>query len=163
MKEGGLVFDGGFILCDLGYRNGLLFSPHHYDEQLRPTFKKLVQYFKDEGLPVILHSCGCVKELIPRFIEDGLMCLQPLEVKAGMDVIELKREYGDRLAFMGGVDVRRMKESDPSIIEREIRNKIVPAKKGGDYIYHTNHSIPDNVSFQQFEHVLELVKEYGAY
>lgn len=163
MKEGGFQFDGVFLLCDLGYRNGLLFSPHHYDEELRPAFRKLVDYFKKQGLPTILHSCGCVKELIPRFIEDGLTCLQPLEVKAGMDLIELKKDFGERLAFMGGIDVRAMADPDPHLIEREISTKIPLAKKGGGYIYHSDHSVPHLVSFEQYQHTLELVRQYGKY
>jgi len=163
MKEGGFQFDGAFIFCDLGYRNGLLFSPHHYDEQLRPTFQRLVDYFHGEGLPVVLHSCGCVKELIPKFIEDGLDCLQPLEQKAGMDLLELKRDFGDKLAFMGGIDVRAMADADPAVIEEEIRTKIPMAKQGGGYIYHSDHSVPNNVSFSQYEHVLDLVRRYGNY
>ncbi|GAF90992.1 unnamed protein product, partial [marine sediment metagenome] len=91
MKEGGFEFDGVWLFCDLGYRNSLLFSPRHFEEQLRPTFQRLFSYFKGQGLPVILHSCGCVRDLIPYFIEDGLSCLQPIEVKAGMDLLGLKR------------------------------------------------------------------------
>ena len=163
MKEGGFEFDAAFLFCDLGYRNGLLFSPHHYDEQLRPTFAKLVHYFKEQGLPVILHSDGCVKELIPRFIEDGLTCLQPLEVKAGMDLIQLKKEFGEKLAFMGGIDARAMADPDPGVIEREISTKISFAKKGGGYIYHSDHSVPCNVSFEQYKRTLDLVRRYGAY
>lgn len=163
MKEGGFEFDGAFILCDLGYRNGLLFSPHHYDEQLRPTFRKLVHYFKGQGLPVLLHSCGCVKELIPRFIEDGLTCLQPLEVKAGMDVVQLKKDFGDQLTLMGGIDTRAMADPDPSVIEKEISTKIPFIKKGGGYIYHSDHSVPHNVSFEQYKHTLELARHYGMY
>jgi len=163
MKEGGFQFDGAWLSCDLGYRNGLLFSPRHFDEQLRPTIRRLFDYFNGEGMPVILHSCGCVKELIPRFIEDGLTCLQPLEVKAGMDVIELKREFGDELAFMGGIDVRAMADPDPSVIEEEIKTKIPSAKIGGGYIYHSDHSVPGNVSFEQYRRVLQLAREYGAY
>ncbi len=161
MKEGGFRFDGAFLFCDLGYRNGLLFSPRHYDEQLRPTFQRLVDYFHGEGLPVILHSCGCVKELIPRFIEDGLDCLQPLEQKAGMDLVELKREFGDKLAFMGGIDVRAMADPNPAVIEEEIATKIPIAKQGGGYIYHSDHSVPDNVSFAQYQHMLDLVLRIG--
>lgn len=163
MRDGGFEFDGAFIFCDLGYRNGLLFSPAHYDAQLRATFQRLVSFFHDEGLPVILHSCGCVKELIPRFIEDGLDCLQPLEQKAGMDLVELKKQFGDELAFMGGIDVRAMADPDPQVIEDEIRTKIPPAIRGGGYIYHSDHSVPNNVSFSRYERVLELVREYGQY
>ncbi len=163
MAAGGFEFDGVWLTCDLGYRNGLLFSPRHYEEQLRPTMRRLFQYFRGKGLPVILHSCGCVRDLVPRFIEDGLTCLQPLEVKAGMDLIALKREYGDRLAFMGGIDVRAMADSDPRVIEEEIKTKVSFAKKGGGYLYHSDHSVPNNVSLAQYRRVLELVHKYGAY
>ena len=163
MAEGGFQFDGVWLTCDLGYRNGLLFSPRHYDEQLRPTLRRLFQYFKARGLPVILHSCGCVRDLIPRFIEDGLTCLQPLEVKAGMDLIALKRQFGDQLAFMGGIDVRAMADADPAVIEEEIATKISYAKVGGGYVYHSDHSVPNNVSLDRYRRVLELVRKYGAY
>ncbi len=161
MTEGGFQFDGAFLYCDLGYRNGLLFSPKHYEQQLHPVFKRVFGYFNDRGLPVILHCCGNVKELIPYFIDEGLRCLQPLEVKSGMDVVELKREYGKDMAWMGGIDVRTM--TDPRAIEEEIRRKIPVAMQGGGYIYHSDHSIPKNVSLQEYQRVLELVRQYGQY
>jgi uroporphyrinogen decarboxylase len=163
MKQGGFQFDGVWLTCDLGYRNGLLFSPYHYDQQLRPTIRRLIDFFHKEGLRVILHSCGNVKELIPYFIEDGLDCLQPLEVKAGMDLIELKKEFGEKLTFMGGIDVRSMAEDDPNIIENEIKSKIETAKQGGGYIYHSDHSVPNNVSLKKYQQVIDLAKKYGAY
>lgn len=114
-------------------------------------------------MPVILHSDGRILEFIPYFIEEGLTCLQPLEVKAGMDLIELKREYGDSLAFMGGIDVRAMAHPDPQVIEEEIRAKFEVAKQGGGYIYHSDHSVPNNVSLAQYQRVMELVRTYGEY
>ena len=115
-------------------------------------------------MPIILHSCGRVKEIIPDLIEVGLDCLQPLEVKAGMDLRELKPEFGDKLCFMGGIDVRAMANPDPQAIEEEIKSKIPLAKKNGGYIYHSDHSIPKNVSFKQYKRrVMELVKKYGEY
>jgi uroporphyrinogen decarboxylase len=104
-----------------------------------------------------------VRKLIPQFIEAGYDCLQPLEVKAGMDLVQLKQDYGDRLAFMGGIDVRAMAHPDPAVIEREIRTKIPVAKQGGGYIYHSDHSVPDNVSFAQYQRVIELVHRYGTF
>jgi uroporphyrinogen decarboxylase len=163
MREGGFDFDGAFIFCDLGYRNGLLFSPRHFEEQLHPTFQRLFDYFNGNGMPVILHSCGDVRKLIPYFVKEGLRCLQPLEVKAGMDLVALKEEWGDKLAFMGGIDVRAMATEDPAAIEEEIRTKIPVAKRGGGYIYHSDHSIPNDVSFARYQRVLELVREYGRY
>jgi uroporphyrinogen decarboxylase len=163
MKAGGFEFDGAFLYCDLGYRNGLFFSPRHYDEQLRPTFRRLLDHFNGDGVSIILHNCGDVRDLIPRFIEDGLTCLQPLEVKAGMDLILLKQEFGDKLSFMGGIDVRAMADPDPAVIEEEIRSKLLAAKVGGGYVYHSDHSVPKDVSFDRYSRILKLVKEYGAY
>ena len=159
----GIDFDGAFLPDDLGYRNGLLFSPRAYREVLRPAHRRYVEPFKRRGLPVILHSCGGVKELIPDLMDTGFDCLQPLEVKAGMDLIELKKRYGDVLAFMGGIDVRLMALDDPGPIEEEIRTKVSFAKQGGGYIYHSDHSVPDDVSFANYCHVIDLVHKYGSY
>jgi uroporphyrinogen decarboxylase len=163
MMAGGFEFDGAFLFDDMGYRNSSLFSPQMYRELLKPVHKRVFDFFHGKGLKVILHSCGCVKGLVPDLIDAGLDCLQPLEVKAGMDLIELKKRYGDVLAFMGGIDVRKMADPDPLAIEEEIRTKITFAKRGGGYIYHSDHSVPDNVSFERYKRVIELVMHYGRY
>lgn len=163
MASAGLNFDGAFLFCDLGYKNGLFFSPKRYEEQLHPVFKELCRFFHARNMPVILHSCGQVKELIPYFIEEGIDCLQPLEAKAGMDVVELKEKYGNKIAFMGGIDVRLMALDDPKPLEKEIKRKIEGAKENGGYIYHSDHSVPKNVSFHNYQTVIKYVKKYGSY
>ncbi|MCD6510669.1 MAG: hypothetical protein J7L11_09835 [Thermoprotei archaeon] len=163
MIRGGFKFDGAFLYCDLGYRNGLFFSPKYFEEQLHPVFKELCRFFKSKGMYVFLHSCGRVKDLIPYFIEEGFDVLQPLEVKAGMDLVELKEEYGDKISFMGGIDVRLMALDDPKPIEEEVKRKVTVAKEGGGYIYHSDHSVPKNVSFQNYKRVIELIHKYGRY
>ena len=163
MMKGGFSFDGAFLFCDLGYRGGLFFSPKHYEEQLHPVFKELCRYFHSHDMQVLLHCCGKVKDLIPYFVEEGIDCLQPLEVKSEMDLIELKEKHGDKISFMGGIDVRLMALDDPKPIEKEIREKITVAKEGGGYIYHSDHSVPKNVSFDQYKRVIELVRKYGWY
>lgn len=163
MMKNGFKFDGAFLYNDMGYKNGLLFSPDGYMKTHYEADKIVYEYFHSKGMKVLLHSCGNVKELIPVLIEVGLDCLQPLEVKAGMDIIELKEKFGDKLAFMGGIDVRNMADPDPTKIEEEIKRKFEVAKKDGGYIYHSDHSVPKNVSFQQYCNVIELVKKYGVY
>jgi uroporphyrinogen decarboxylase len=123
----------------------------------------MCDFFHSRDMPVILHTDGDVRPLIPHFLEAGFDCLQPCEVKAGMNLIELKRDWGDRLAFMGGIDVRAMAHPDPAVIEREISTKIPVAKRGGGYIYHSDHSVPDNVSFERYQRVMESVREYGRF
>ena len=159
----GYRFDAAFLYNDMGYRKAPFFSPRIYREIIQPADRRMFDFFHSQGLPVILHSCGNVRPLIPDLLDIGLDCLQPLEVKAGMDLVELKREYGQDLAFMGGIDVRAMADPDPQAIEQEIATKIPVAKKDGGYIYHSDHSVPNNVSFERYCRVLELVRQYGQY
>jgi len=163
MISRGFKFDGAFVYDDLGYRNATFFSPTVYREVLFPSHKRLCDFFRSRGMPIILHSCGRVRAFVPMLIEAGFACLQPIEVKSGMDLVELKRSFGDAIAFMGGIDVRAMAAPDPRVIETEIATKIPVAKQGGGYIYHSDHSVPSNVSFDQYCRVIELVKRCGTY
>jgi uroporphyrinogen decarboxylase len=158
----GFEFDGAFLCDDLGYRNATMFSPKIYKELLFPAHKKINDFMKSKKIPTILHSCGRVLEIVPLLIEAGWNCLQPLEVKAGMDLIKLKKDFGDVLSFMGGIDVRCMKERE-EVIEEEIKTKITFAKKGGGYIYSSDHSVPDDISFENYKKVISLVLKYGKY
>jgi uroporphyrinogen decarboxylase len=163
MLARGFRFDGAFIWNDQAYRNGPFFSPACWREFEFPVQKRLCDLFHHHGMAVVQHTDGDVRPLIPAFIEAGFDCLQPCEVKAGMDLVELKRDFGDRLAFMGGIDVRAMAHPDPSVIEQEIARKIPVAKRGGGYIYHSDHSVPDSVSWAQYQRVMELVAHYGRF
>ena len=101
MMKNGFKFDGAFVYNDMGYKNGLLFSPDIYYKTHYQSDKMMYGYFHSKGMKTILHSCGNVKEMIPVLIDAGLDCLQPLEVKAGMDIVELKQKFGDKISFMG--------------------------------------------------------------
>ncbi len=158
-----IPLDALWLYNDMAYRNGLLFSPTMYREIIKPADVRLYARAHELGLQTLLHCCGCVKELIPDLIDAGLDCLQPLEVKAGMDLRELKPKFGRDLAFFGGIDVRLMEHPDPAKIEAEIREKFRAAKPGGGYLYHSDHSIPKDVSFERYQLVMRLVSECGRY
>lgn len=159
----GLEFDALFIRNDMGYKNGPLFSPRMYAELLLPHDKRVCSLLTSRGIPAILHCDGNITRLLALIIEAGFSGLHPLEVKAGMDLIQLKKEYGDKLVFFGGIDARKMGMPDASNIEREIKEKLSCAMKGGGYIFHSDHSVPDDVSLQRYRKILELVALYGMY
>lgn len=163
MMGRGFEFHAGWIFDDLGFKHKGFFSTAMYRELLMPAHKLICDCFKSREIPMLLHSCGYVTEFFPLFVEAGFDCIQPLEVKAGNDILELKKQYGDVLSFMGGIDIRMMASEDPDDIVREISTKLPAVKHGGGYIYHSDHSVPDNVSFQQYCRVMKLVSEYGAF
>lgn len=163
MVKEGFAFDGAWFYNDMGYRNSSLFSPRMYQDLIAPADRRRNDWFHEHGMQTILHSCGCVKGLIPSLIEAGFDCLQPLEVKAGMDLRELKPKHGQSIAFFGGINTMLMEAPEPEKIEEEIRVKFKAAMPGGGYLYHSDHSIPKDVSFQRYSFVMECVRKYGAY
>ena len=158
----GLRVDAMRFSNDMGYRNGPLFSPALYRELFQPGLERVCDLAHDRGMFTILHSCGNVIDLIPDIINTGFDSLNPLEVKAGMDLLGLKKRYGEKLCFMGGIDARAMSAPE-EVIVAEIRTKVSAAKRDGGYIFHSDHSVPDTVSLVQFKRIIELVSEYGGY
>jgi len=104
----------------------------------------------------------------PAFVRDlidaGFDCLQALEVKAGVDLGHLVREYGRDLCFMGGVDVRTFFAEDEAEMAGEIKKKLeIGMANPGGYVFHSDHSIPTQVSFERYGRAVELVREWGVY
>jgi len=159
MLEMGIDYDGAWFYGDLGYRNATLFSPALYDRLLFPQHKRMCDFFNLRGKPVILHSCGRIQELIPRFIEAGFAAIQPLEAKAGQDIRALKKTFGKAITFFGNIDVRKMSASREEL-RGELLSKLEVAKDGG-YIYHSDHSVPPTVSWGNYCYLMELLDEYG--
>ena len=162
MKRIGIEFDGARMADDLGAQFAPLISPKLYRELVFPHHKRLCDHFAEDGLKTMLHSDGNVGPLIPYFLEAGFAGLHPLEAKAQLDVRDLKAKYGDRLVLIGNIDVREMAGTKEQI-EEEIASKIPVAKENGGYIYHCDHSVPNNVSFENYSFVIEMVKRYGGY
>lgn len=161
LKKGlsmGLKVDGYYLIEDLGYTGGLLFSKEVYKRTLHKQHKKLGDFLHKKSIQFFMHSCGKIKELIPLFIDEGLDVIQAIEAKADQDVAKLSKIYGKDLCFMGNIDVLKLLGSKEDI-KREIYNKIIPAIKNGGYIYHSDHSIPPEVSLENYIHTMKLIKE----
>lgn len=155
--------DGIWYYEDMRYKGAPFMSPAMYDEFLYPAHKRTIDYAKSLGLPVIMHSCGYVEPLLPGMLKAGIDCLQVIEVKAGMDLLKLYREYGDRLSFMGGIDVRTLYTNDRAVIDQELESKIPFVKEGFGYCLHSDHSIPKTVGYNTFRYFIQKGLELGTY
>ena len=155
--------DGIWYYEDMGFKQRPFMSPDMYRELVQPGHALTFSYAHDHDLPVIVHSCGYVEPLVSGLIEAGMDCLQVIEVKAGMDLIKLYREYGDKISFMGGIDVRTLYTNDRGIIAEELNSKIPIVKKGFGYVLHSDHSIPNTVDYDTYRYFIDLGLELGSY
>lgn len=157
----GYHFDTIFWPDDMGYKGSTFFSNEMYRELLKPVHKRAVDWAHNRGIFAELHSCGDIMTRIDDLMDIGLDALNPLEIKAGMKPLELKRKYGDKLAFHGGINAVLWDDTD-AVIDA-IRNTVPAMKENGGYIFASDHSIPNNVSLENFRTIIEEVKRVGAY
>ena len=155
--------DGIWYYEDMGFKQRPFMSPTMYREIIQPSHARTFGYAHSHGLPVIVHSCGYVEQLLPGLIEAGIDCLQVIEVKAGMDLLKLHRQFGRQIAFMGGIDVRTLYSNDHATIDRELQEKIPAVKEGFGYVLHSDHSIPATVEYDTYRYFLEKGLALGRY
>lgn len=122
----------------------------------------MVDQCHEHNLPVMYHGCGNVNLIFEDFIEMGVDIYNPLEVKAGMDVIELRRKFGHNIGFCGNNDITVWERGDKEEIKRNTL-RILNAAKGGGYIFQSDHSVSIGVSGLTYDYIMKLVREYGNY
>jgi len=159
--DAGYHFDEMFWYDDMGYKGTSFFSPNIYRSLLQPYHKKAVDWAHDHGIVSQLHSCGNLNALLPDIVATGVDALNPIEIKAGMDVIKLKKEYGDKLLLRGGINAVNWDNTE--IILAEINEKIPVLKENGGFIFSSDHSIPNSVSFENMTAIINEIKKIGRY
>jgi hypothetical protein len=162
IKAGQGRLSGMYIWGDVAYRNGMLFSPARWREMFKPHVKALIDLFHSHGLMVIYHGCGNPSAILDDFVEMELDGFNPLEAKADLDVVELKRKYAGKLAFVGNIDVRVLETGKPDLIKREVLYKL-RAAKGGGWVFQSDHSVSSAVSPESYELAIRTLREFGKY
>ena len=162
IRAAGGLLDGMVIWGDVAYVKDLFFSPDVWRRHFKPVVKAIVDVCHGHGLPVIYHGCGNVKRIFEDFIECGVDAYNPLEYKAGMDAVNLRRRYGHRIALCGNMDVLAWAHASPEELRRSVLTKL-NAAKGGGFIFQSDHSVPGNVSGRRYDEVVKMVHEQGRY
>lgn len=156
------LLSGMVVWGDVAYVNGMMFSPDYWRKHFKPVVKEIINVCHQNDLPVIYHGCGDARVLYNDFIEIGLDSYNPLEAKAHLDVIDLRKEYGHNMGFCGNMDVMRWADLPMEELKAYVLRKL-NAAKGGGFIFQSDHSVPHSVSGERYDYVVKLVREYGKY
>ena len=156
--------DGFWMYEDLGYKNGLFCSPKMLGELIFPYYAEVVDFFHSYGLPVVLHSCGNFTDALPLIVEAGFDAINPMEVKAGCDIFKFAEQYGDKLAFVGGLDARIIESGDKALIRRKVAELMEGLKdRGARFVFASDHSLSTLVSYESYVYALEVYREHMWY
>ena len=147
---------------DVAGQNALMMSPEMWREQIKPQLQRVFDVSKAAGLWHAHHCCGALRPIIPDLIEMGLDVLNPIQCNCpGMDPLELKKEFGRDLAFMGGIDTVDLL---PQGTVEEVRKSTARLLQGmtaggGGYILAASHTIPPETPDQN---IFALFDEAGV-
>ena len=138
---------------DIAHQRGALMSVRTWREVVAPHHERLNRRIHELGSQVMYHSCGSVRPFVPGLIEIGVDVLDVLQFSAtGMEPSDIKRSFGDRLSFHGGMDVQTtLPQGTPDEVRRVTRERIDVLGKGGGYILSPTHNVqadttPENVA-----------------
>ena len=141
---------------DWGQQHGLIIDPDMWRSVFKKRLRKMYDVVHEAGLPVSIHSCGDISDIIPDLIEIGVNMIMPLQAEA-LDFDFLKREYGKYLTFWGGLSTQRtLPFGTPDDVREEIRSLKRVLGKNGGYILAPSHELQKDVPL---ENMLAFIDE----
>ena len=133
---------------------------------MKPYHKAMIDRIKSvTDARIYFHSCGAIFPLIEHLIDIGVDVLNPIQPLAkGMDAEALKKTYGDRITFCGGLDVQKLLPTGSiEEIRAEVKRVIEILGKNGGYIFAPSHNIQGDVPPQNVVAIFDAALEYGKY
>jgi hypothetical protein len=152
---------GGY---DWASNQGPIFSPRHFREFVFPRLKKIVDLCHRFGVPYIKHTDGNVNSLLDDLVAAGVDAFQAIEPRAGMDIAQLKRNYGEKLVLIGNVDCSTVLVSGPEEAVRAQTEAVIrAAAPGGGFILSSSNSIHTGVKPEYYLAMLDTARQVGVY
>ncbi len=150
---------------DVAYQHGPMMRHETYEKQVKPYQQRIFDLLKGHGAKILYHSCGSVVTLVDDFIELGVDALNPVQVSAAeMDTARLKHDFGDRIAFWGGIDTQRvLPQGTPDEVRAEVRRRIRDLAPGGGYVLCPVHNIQREVPPENIEAMYQEALSSGRY
>ena len=153
----GIEVDIAWWWEDMCFNKGPLISPRLFEELMVPRYKRITDALKKYGIDVNILDCdGCIYELVPGWLKSGINCMFPIEA-AHSDPLKLRKEYGNDLLLIGGVNKIELIKGKEAI-DREME-RIQPLIEEGGYIPTVDHRVPSDVSYENYLYYLEKKKE----
>lgn len=150
---------------DYGSTDNLMFSPAVFDSAIRPALERIIRPIKQyrRDLFVAFHSDGAIVPLLGAFAELGIDLFHPLEPLPANDMRAAKAQYGDRLSFMGAIDVRQAMPGSVADVENEVKRRIELLAPGGGYILAPANHLQTDVPAENIVRLYEFGRHYGRY
>lgn len=150
---------------DFAGNTGLLISPRMFDQFFEEPYRRLVSLIKTRcpHMKVIYHSDGAMTDLLTRIVDIGADVFHSVEPLPDWDLSEVKNLHGDRLCFMGGIDIRQALQGDRATVETEVKTRLRELAPGGGYVLAPANHLQWDIPPQNLFTLYETAREWGRY
>jgi uroporphyrinogen-III decarboxylase len=144
---------------DLAGKSGSLIGPAQIEAFVKPYYRRVWDMLAAQGAQIFQQdSDGNINAVIPAFLDCGLTCMFPMEPAAGMDVVQLRKAYGQRLAMLGGID-KHVLRRDRAAIRQELAYKLQPMMREGGMVFGLDHRIPNGTPLAHYCYYVRTARE----
>ena len=151
-------YDGVLLGSDWGTQRDLIMSPTCWRQMIAPGEVKQYRVIKAAGKHVMIHSCGCILKVLPDLCEMGVDVLNPVQPEC-MDLAFLKREYGSKLTFWGGISTQRtLPQGTPAEVRRETEETVRLMSENGGYITCSSQEIQTDVPYENLRALIDTAR-----
>ncbi len=148
---------------DMAYKEKSMISPNMIRKFLSPCWSEWAALLKENGCKLIIcDSDGYIEEIIPCWIESGINCTIPVEIAAGNDLVKYRKKFGKNMAYIGGIDKRKIAKGG-EILKEEMDRVIPFLLKDGGYIPSCDHAVPPDISLENFFEYCSYLAKYTGW
>jgi uroporphyrinogen-III decarboxylase len=154
-----IAIDQLFVHEDMAGKSGPLVGPAQVDRFIAPYYRACWEVVSARGTRLFNQdSDGNMMPVLEAFLDCGVNVMHPFEPAAGMDVVEVRRRYGDRLAILGGIDKHVLRRSQDEI-DRELEYKMQPRMQEGGTVFGLDHRIPNGTPLENYRYYVRRGRE----
>lgn len=151
-----------WVVDDVAFGTGPIISPKALNDHVFTWYAQIAKKCHAKGAPLIMHSDGDMRKLIPSLIEIGLDALHPIDPNC-MDIREIKKEYGRDLCLIGNVSNELLRSGTPEEVRIIVKGLLKDLAPGGGFCLGSGNSVPDWAKFENFMAMREACLEHGGY
>lgn len=153
---GRITVDQVSVHEDLAGKAGPLIGPQQVHRYIKPYFRAVWDLVVSRGTKLFdMDSDGNMWPVLDAFLECGINSMHPMEPAAGMDVVEVRKTYGSRLAIRGGIDKHALRRGEAAI-RAELEHKMQPLMREGGIVFGLDHRIPNGTSLAAYRYYVDF-------
>ena len=142
---------------DMCFNNGPMISPAMFKKLLVPRYKRITDLLHRHGVDIVYTDCdGNINDIAGLWLEAGINCMFPVEVRAGSDPVQLRKRFGKDILLLGGFDKMALIRGKSDIL-KELK-RLTPVVEEGGFIPHVDHRVPPDVPYENYLYYLREKK-----